>query len=185
MICCLGLRAISTGTKHVRVWFNRLEALLTSMAMLHCWIYQLKCRHVCDAICTNQDNGIVSNITYNFPTRLQFLSVCLQVHTCLPKSQWEMSTLVYICVHCHGNSIAICFVQPLLWIQPMACDTCMEVREIMCYSIIGHAIVCWLLLLQILYTKHGWPTIVQASTSTDPTLCFMLRCCNDALEVVT
>ena len=51
----------------------------------------------------------------------------------------------------------------------MACYTCMEAwsmihRQIMCCSTIGHAIVCWLLLLQIRCTKHGWLTALEVVT---------------------
>ena len=128
-------------------------------------LHQLICRSLCRNWWLNVDfTCMVSSWAMQyFQYHMQFsnpiaILVILLVRVC----QNHNGKCLHMCALWY--SIAICFVQPLLWIQPMACYTCMEVREIMCHSIIGHAIVCWLLLLQIRCTKHGWLTALEVVT---------------------
>ena len=104
MICCLGLCICNSWASMRNLCRHKACACIVqqawgsphkhvNVALLNLPIEMSTCLW-CNLHKSGQRNS--SNITYNFPTRLQFLSFCLQVYTCLPKSQWEMST--YVCI---------------------------------------------------------------------------------------
>ena len=122
MICCLGLCICNLWASMRNLYRHKACACIVqqawgsphkhvNVALLNLPLEMSTCLW-CNLHKSGQRNS--SNITYNFPTRLQFLSFCLQVYTCLPKSQWEMSTYVCIVVfNCNLLCVAFCYESSL------------------------------------------------------------------------